>query len=157
MKIIKAKKEFLSEMIDVINDSIINLCKNDHQNSDEHINNWLTERSLGNLEAKLFHEDSQAFICIEDSIIIGVVLIEKSGTLQLCYVHSEHAGKGVGRILLAASENQAREWGLNSINMVSTGTARDFYRSHGYLKNGDIVGCIGMPGYPLIKNISNID
>lgn len=153
MRTIEASREHLDEIALVIRDSIVNLCHADHQNSKQHMDAWLTERGIGNLERALFAPGSQAFICLYDGHVIGVSLIDRAGELKLCYVHSRHVGKGAGQLLLAAAEQQAGRWGLDKVTLTSTRTARGFYLSHGYQSCGESVPCIGMPGYPLEKTI----
>jgi len=153
LKIVKAEKESIARIISVINDSIENLCHQDHLNKKKHLDEWLNERSQVNLENQLFHDNTQTFVCVDKGKIIGVSQIDKSGDLKLCYVHSQYTGIGAGRLLLVAAENQAKEWGLKQVSMVSTRTAHDFYQSQGYINDGKAVACIGMPGYPLVKSI----
>lgn len=153
MKIEKAEKHDLESIVDVIQDSIINLCHKDHLNKNEHLQAWLTERSEQNLQDILFNSHSRTFICICDGRIAGMSHIDNSGELKLCYVHSQYTGKGIGRLLLEAAEQQAKAWGLVKITMTSTTTAMNFYLSQGYTQNGEQIMCIGMPGHPLAKNI----
>lgn len=153
MKIEKADKKHLKAIAEVIKDSIESLCGKDHLNKKEHIENWLLERSEHNLGKILFNSDSQAFVCINKENVVGVSHITNSGELKLCYVHSDYIGQRIGHLLLKAAEQQAQEWGLSKITMISTNTAKGFYCSHGYIKSGEQILYIGMPGYPLEKKI----
>lgn len=101
----------------------------------------------------MFNTASQAFVCLQQQIIIGVAHITRHGELTLCYVHPQHAGAGVGRLLLAAVESQALAWGIERISLISTTTARQFYLAHGYTQYSEPVLYIGMAGYPLQKHL----
>ena len=151
MNIEKATNDSLGEIYRIIRNSIINLCAADHSNEKGNLENWLAARSPENLEKLLFDGKSQAFVCIENEKVIGVSHIKKDGELTLCYVHSEYAGKGIGRIILEAAEKQADIWKLEEINLISTATAKRFYLAQGFEENGAPISYFGMPGFPLKK------
>jgi len=149
----KARREQLGAIDEVISDAIVNLCEQDHMNQVQHIETWLAQRSPGILEQLLFSGDAQGFVCIIDGHIVGIAHINAKGQMKLCYVHSEYTGRGIGRALVAAVEQQAGEWGLEQITMTSTKTAKDFYLTLGYSQSSDPIPCFGMPGYPLKKQL----
>ncbi len=143
----------LREICEVIHDSIIKLCINDHLNQNTHIEEWLSERSIENLESLLFNNKTQAFICSFHNQIVGVSNIDNRGELSLCYVHPAYTGKGIDHMILGAVENQAQELGLDEVKLISTTTAKNFYLSNGYNQYDEPIAHIGMTGYPLKKHI----
>ncbi len=153
MQIEKANKENLKEICHLIKESIVNLCGDDHLNKQEHIDNWLSARSESEMDALLFGSESQAFVCADKGVVVGISHIKNNGELTLCYVHPKKLGRGIGSFILQAAENQAEEWGIKQIQLVSTATARSFYLSQGYEQYQDSIMYIGMPGYPLKKAV----
>ncbi|MDH5648470.1 MAG: GNAT family N-acetyltransferase [Gammaproteobacteria bacterium] len=153
MKIEEATRESLQEISELIKQSIVTLCQADHQNKPEHLQAWLSARASDKLAHELFGNNSRAFTCRHEGRLAGVVNINTTGEMTLCYVHPAYSGRGVGRLLLQAAEEQAIKWGLKQIHLVSTRTAREFYLSQGFESNGEEICHIGMPGYPLLKVI----
>lgn len=154
LEILNADKTQLDEIARVIRASIVGLYEPDHGNQQNHLDDWLAARSATKLEPVLFAGDAAAFVCIDHGRLIGVSRITRAGELKLCYVHPQYTGKGVGRLLLEAAEQQARDWGLAQISLTSTQTAKRFYLARGYQPCGEPVACIGMPGYPLCRKLA---
>ena len=153
MRVEPATKASLAAICDLIRASIEALCTADHGNQEHHLDTWLAERSADRLEPVLFGSDSQAFVCIDGDRLTGVSHVRRDGELTLCYVDPRDVGRGVGRAVLDAAEDQALRWGLGEVYLTSTATARAFYLANGYEASGAAVPCMGMPGYPLRKRL----
>ena len=93
----------------------------------------------------------QVFAAFDGNAIAGVVMLDKAwapnqphrGEISKMLVHSSHRRRGVGKALLDALEQSARQQGLTLLNFdtVQGSPAEAFYRSLGFT-------CIGyIPGY----------
>lgn len=153
MKIEKAKPEQLHDICELVQNSITKLCAADHFNQQHHIEAWVADRSIENIEQMLFTLNSITFVCVDNTHIVGVSHLTNSGVLDLCYVQYQHIGKGIGRMILAAAETQAQAWACDEISLISSATAKQFYLSHGYEQHKETIIHIGMPGYPLRKRL----
>lgn len=110
-KIETAKPQQLDDICELIQNSIITPCAEDHLKQSHHIEAWLADRSVERLEHMLFSNESQSFVCLDNEYITGIVQIATSGKLELCYVHPEYIGQGIGRLILETAETQVQEWG----------------------------------------------
>ncbi|MBS1686752.1 MAG: GNAT family N-acetyltransferase [Bacteroidetes bacterium] len=64
--------------------------------------------------------------------IIGMISLDRSGYLDLMYVHHAWQGQGIASQLLTGLEKQARLWGLKEIRADVSITARPFFAARGY-------------------------
>ncbi|UIP00864.1 GNAT family N-acetyltransferase [Halobaculum sp. CBA1158] len=58
--------------------------------------------------------------------------VDPAGAVEAVYVHPDHAGAGVGSLLLSDLEREARDRGLASLGMHASLNAVGFYERHGY-------------------------
>lgn len=58
--------------------------------------------------------------------------VDPAGAVEAVYVHPDHAGAGVGSVLLSDLEREARDRGLASLGMHASLNAVGFYERHGY-------------------------
>jgi putative acetyltransferase len=65
--------------------------------------------------------------------LVGFASLCEDGYLDFMYVHHEHQGKGIAKMLLNAIEQQAFVWNLKRIYVHVSLTARPFFLSKGYL------------------------
>ena len=72
---------------------------------------------------------------------------------MLLYVTPKVLYKGVGKNMLAKLESHAHLSNINTIKVVSSLSAKEFYERNGYVKNGTpkYVGQV-LGDFPLIKN-----
>jgi len=134
--------------VEVLRRSIKELCIADHQNDALTLERWLRNKTPENFRIWLSAPDNYMVVAEVDGTICGVGAIRRSGDVGLCYVHPSYQRRGVGRSLLLALELQARQWGVHSLHLTSTLTARAFYEQH---------GCVFLPqesapGYGVLFN-----
>jgi putative acetyltransferase len=80
-----------------------------------------------------------------DGIIVGFGDIEADGHLDHLYVHADHLGCGIGRMLLAALEAEARQRGIARLFTEASITARAFFAHYGFaLIAEQVVVCRGV-------------
>ena len=79
-------------------------------------------------------------------------VLSPTGKINLNYVSPDARFRGVSRALLGALEARASERGNTRCTLISTETARRFYRANGYSEEGAPVGEFGTTaGYPMAK------
>jgi GNAT superfamily N-acetyltransferase len=84
-----------------------------------------------------------------------VGLIQDDGDIQLCYVLPGMQRRGIGVAIVQELETQARRWGLKTISLNSTATARLFYERMGYVPAPETESCFaGMRCYPYVKTLA---
>lgn len=64
---------------------------------------------------------------------IAYALLDPDGHLDMLYCHPDHAGRGLGRALLAESEVAARQQGLNRLFTEASELARPVFERAGYV------------------------
>jgi GNAT superfamily N-acetyltransferase len=94
---------------------------------------------------------------VEDGTILAVGCVTDAGEITLNYVSPEARFRGVSRALLGALEARAIERGNSRCTLVSTETARRFYRANGYVENGPPEGRFGTSSsYPMSKLVTPV-
>ncbi len=95
------------------------------------------------------------FIAEEGEKIVGCVLMEPKdpGTVQLraMAVYNEWQGKGVGRLLVQALEQNAAESGYKKIILHARKVVLGFYKSMDYQQVADEFVEVGIPHYHMEK------
>jgi GNAT superfamily N-acetyltransferase len=86
--------------------------------------------------------------------IIGVGAVSSSGQILLNYVSPDARFRGVSKAILNQLESKALERGHPACAVISTATARRFYRSAGYEQQGAPAVARGVTGYPMVKQLS---
>jgi GNAT superfamily N-acetyltransferase len=120
------------DIVGVLRDSITELCDLDHQGDRETLALWLKNKTVPNVSNWMSDPSQNMFVAQIETEIAGVGLVHEGGEIRLCYISPGWIGTGSGRLLLEAMENQARNWGLDSVFLSSTNKARTFYEHHGY-------------------------
>jgi N-acetylglutamate synthase-like GNAT family acetyltransferase len=121
----------------VLQASITQLCETDHKNDEYTLTRWLRNKTPETVAKWIAREDNFLVVAVRDGGVCGVGAITRQGSLDLCYVQPTMQSHGVGLKLLTALEEQARQWGLPEIRLVSTSKARSFYEKHGYVADGE--------------------
>ena len=65
-------------------------------------------------------------------VITGFGDIDKSGYFDHLFVHKDHQGQGVAKLVAAAIEDYAIQRGMSSITVAASITAKPFFESRGY-------------------------
>jgi GNAT superfamily N-acetyltransferase len=121
----------------VLRASITELCTVDHHNDPATLARWLRNKTTDTFRGWLADPDNHLAVAELDAQICGIGALHRTGDLNLCYVAPGYQRAGTGRAVLQALEDQARRWGLTTIRLTSTATARGFYEHHGYQFAGE--------------------
>ena len=151
----EAQIKHASEFCNVLRESIVELCEEDHRNDSVKLDAWLKNKTVENCKDWIADNESCAFVAMEKGKVVGISLIGKNGHLFLCYLLSKVKGRGIGKLLLKAAESKALYWGVNEITLESTVTAKEFYLYNGYTKNGSCSSREGLSCYPLKKVVKS--
>jgi GNAT superfamily N-acetyltransferase len=132
--------------VEVLRRSITEVCVADHQNDAPTLERWLRNKTPERFRIWRSAPDNFMPVAVAQETICGVGAVRQNGDLDLCYVHPAWQRRGIGRSLLLAMESQAREWGVQTLRLISSQTARKFYERHGYVYLPDESG----PGYGIL-------
>jgi GNAT superfamily N-acetyltransferase len=155
MMIRDATPEDADEACTVLRRSIGELCEADHHGDPTLLAAWLSNKTPENVAAWMRRVDASYFVAIEDAAIAAVGAVTDAGEILVNYVSPDARFRGVSTALLAAMEARAAERGANSCTLISTETARRFYRARGYRETGAPVRKFGMDsGYPMFKSLA---
>jgi len=77
--------------------------------------------------------DTHYFLLVKiENVLVGMASLDKSGYLDVIYIHHEFQGLGIASELLAKMENKAREDGHTVITSDVSITAKPFFLHKGY-------------------------
>ena len=139
---------------EVLRNSITKLGVADHQNDPGTLETWLQGKSATDFLGWLADDDQFCVVAQSREKVRGVGLIDRSGEIRLCYISPRVRGRGVGSTILAALEQKAAAWGLTSLRLQSTASARPFYERHGYVPDGESTHAFGISRcYPYRKEL----
>ncbi len=133
MKIRKAKIEDANQIALLCQNTIKYVNSKDY--TKKQIKAWLTKNTTVHVRNKLGYKNRPHFIMLDKEKIVGVVAakLDKKEITGL-YVYKKYLGKGIGKMLLHKMEQHMQSQGLNRIQLHSTLTAFNFYKSKGYKK-----------------------
>jgi putative acetyltransferase len=138
-------------------DSIRLLCAADY--TPAQIDSWLRFRSVADYRRAIESDETNFLATLPDQTVAGYATYTP-GELTALFVSPAHARLGIGRLLLATTEQHAREHDLRELTLQSTLTSRAFYERHGYtavapesytLPDGVTIPCVRMTK-PLAAN-----
>ena len=139
----------------MIRRSITELCEADHRRDPVLLAAWLANKTPQNVAAWMRRVDASYFVAVERGAIAAVGAITDAGEILLNYVSPHARFCGASLALLAAMEARAAERGATCCTLVSTETARRFYRARGYEEVGAPIRKFGMDsGYPMSKALA---
>jgi GNAT superfamily N-acetyltransferase len=121
---------------DVLRRSITELCALDHQGNADTLAKWLANKRPQNFLCWLASGDNFCVIAEDDNQVVGVGRLHRSGELRLCYLAPGTQRKGVGKAIYLALEEQGKAWGLRTLRLESTVSARPFYEALGFRPAG---------------------
>jgi GNAT superfamily N-acetyltransferase len=153
MHVRAAKAEDAEDACRVIRRSIAELCHADHRGDVHTLNLWLANKTLENMRRWI--SQNHVFVATQADAVIGVGAIRSSGEVMLNYVSPDARFSGVSRAIMGRLEAQARELGVDTITLLSSATARQFYMALGYRGTGTPVRGFGVTlGFPMAKPLS---
>lgn len=76
--------------------------------------------------------------------------------IRAMYTHPEHTRRGIGRLVIEASEHAAQREGFKSLEMAATLAGRDFYLRCGYHIEREWEDTNGLVPVPLLTMVKNI-
>ncbi|PYF10373.1 ribosomal protein S18 acetylase RimI-like enzyme [Rhodobacter viridis] len=153
-----ARSEELTVLSEVIGASITALCRADHRDDPERIRPWVASNSPMTLNSILHDPAQRLFVAEPETGIVAVGGIDwrhqpdGQGRIRLLFAAPEAQGKGCGRALLAALEEELRAHGRVEARLTATNTALAFYRSQGWQMD-DRGGGGWLLGHPLRKRL----
>ncbi len=122
---------------DVVRRSIIELCAEDHRNDPGILQWWLENKTAANFELWIASQRNVALVVEREGQIVGFGLMDLKGVIALMYVSPDARFCGVSKALLSALEDAALAAGVREMKLESSNTALRFYRSAGYIPDGE--------------------
>jgi len=139
----------------VLRRSIAELCTADHGNDPAILERWLANKTPEIVGSWIMRPDNSVLVAVEGETILAVGSVTDSGEITLNYVSPDALFRVVSRAMLRALEIRAAERGNARCALISTETARRFYRSAGYVDDGPPQGKFGTAGsYPMTKQLT---
>ncbi len=143
------------EAIDVVRDSITNLCVADHQNDSATLETWLANKTVPSFVSWISNHENFCVGAESDGRLLGVGNVHRRGEILLFYLRPEAQRRGIGRLINASLEAQAAKCGLATLRLESTSAARPFYESLGYRASGSARLCFGvLRTFPYAKQLT---
>jgi GNAT superfamily N-acetyltransferase len=141
----------------VLRRSITELCTADHRNDPVILERWLANKTPEIVASWIAQPASAMLVAVEGGIIRAVGAVTDTGEITLNYVSPDARFRGVSRAMLGALEARAAERGNTRCTLISTETARRFYRAAGYVEDGPPQGKFGTVGsYPMSKRLATV-
>jgi GNAT superfamily N-acetyltransferase len=154
MKIRDAVPADAAAVCHVLRRSIIELCVADHRNDPAILARWLANKTPEIVASWIVQPGSSMLLAEERAAIVAVGAVTDSGEITLNYVSPDARFRGVSHALLGALEARALERGNHRCTLISTETARRFYRDAGYTEDGPPQAKWGTAGgYPMSKRL----
>ena len=137
MHIREARREDAEAACEVLRRSIVELCRDDHEDDAPTLQLWLANKTPDHVLRWIGNAGTHMLVAEEAGAILGVASLQAAtGIVLLNYVSPDARFRGVSRALMAHVEAKARELGLGALRLDSTGTARRFYRAMGFSDAG---------------------
>jgi GNAT superfamily N-acetyltransferase len=130
MRIKRAQASDAGEAVALIRRSIAELCGADHGGDPRSLAEWLSNKTVENMREWI--AQSVVAAGMEDGRIVGVAALTRTGRMTLKYVAPEFHFGGVSKALVRQLEFEAAKLCVTTIELDSTLTALQFYRSLGY-------------------------
>jgi GNAT superfamily N-acetyltransferase len=137
----------------VLRRSISECCIEDHRNDEAILSAWLDNKTPQTVEAWFLSPSNFSLVAIVGEQVAGVAMLTRAGKVVLCYVAPEQRFTGIGKALLHGLEAQAKEWGLSSLQVASTLTAKSFYLRNGYQSGGTARCVFGIEAITFSKRL----
>lgn len=139
---------------DAVRRSIRELCVADHRNDEQILATWLRNKTPDNLRAWIADPAKFTVVACRDDGVCGFGMVDKTGTIELCYITPEIQFRGVGKRILRALEAHMLRWGVKHLVLTSTTTAKAFYERNGYRLSAEPVSSHGVArAFPMSKSL----
>lgn len=136
-KVINANECHVSDICNLLISSITELCSPDYDDDPAVMKDWLANKTPENI-LKWVHPPNNSYVVIDiTNTVVGFALINQAGEILLNYVAPNKIHQGIGKTLLNKMEDDARHLGLAEITVMSTITAKTFYKNNGFVENGN--------------------
>ena len=122
--------------VEVIRQSILESCTDDHRGDADTIAKWLANKTVEHFLSWLANSDNYCVIAEVNDRLVGVGLLQRKGEIVLFYLSPGAQRQGIGTALHSALEDMANSWGLTKLTLDSTFRARPFYERLGYQPAG---------------------
>ncbi|TQQ85355.1 GNAT family N-acetyltransferase [Peptacetobacter hominis] len=126
MHIRRYKSDDVYNMAKLFYDTVHSINLNDY--NEEQVNAWAN----GNVDLKLWDErylNSYTVISEDKDIMVGFGNIDKSGYLDMLYVHKDYQKMGIATMICNELEKQAD----NCVSVHASITAKPFFEKRGYI------------------------
>jgi GNAT superfamily N-acetyltransferase len=155
MEIRDAVPEDAPAACEVMRRSISELCSADHLNDPVILGRWFADKTPEIVASWIVQSGNSVLVAVENGTMLAVGSVTDAGEITLNYVSPDARFRGVSRALLVALETRALDRGNRRCTLLSTETARRFYRSAGYVGDGSPQGKFGMSSsYPMSKQLA---
>jgi N-acetylglutamate synthase-like GNAT family acetyltransferase len=154
IEIRSATPEDAAAACEALRRSISECCKEDHKDDEAILAAWLGNKNSDTVATWFSSTANYALVATYGEHVVGVALLTRAGKIALCHVTPETLFKGAGKDLLRGLEQQALEWGLPWVKVLSTGSSKEFYARNGFIACGDATSAYGTKGYKMIKQLS---
>jgi GNAT superfamily N-acetyltransferase len=140
-------------VLNVVRQSITQLCVDDHRNDPATLERWLSNKTPEHFARWLADPDRSTVVAELDGEVRGVGNVSRAGEIHLCYVEPGFERAGLGAAILRSLEGRARAWGLSEVSLRSSANARGFYARHGYQPSAPPACAFGVLScYPFKKS-----
>jgi GNAT superfamily N-acetyltransferase len=140
----------------VMRASIAELCIADHSRNPDILARWLANKTPENVAAWADRMGSSLLVAVEGDDVLAVGGVGDDGEIKLKYVSPGARFRGVSTAMLNALEARAIERGAVRATLLSTETARRFYRARGYRDEGPSLGKFATASsYPMSKMLGS--
>ncbi|HYD60758.1 MAG TPA: GNAT family N-acetyltransferase [Noviherbaspirillum sp.] len=133
--------------------SISECCTEDHRNDAAILAAWLGNKTPENVASWFECAAHHSIVACAGDTVVGVAILTRQGRIVLFYIAPEVRSTGTGKALLDALEAQVKEWGLRSIQVASTLSARNFYERNGFECCGATRTAFGTDAVSLAKKL----
>ena len=113
--------------VHVLRESITQLCISNHQNDPPTLARWLRNKNVEQFNQWCADPDIFLVVAEQNSSIVGVGLMRRSGDFDLCYLKPGWQRKRIGSAIVSAIEDQARNWGILEMRLLSARDAQSFW------------------------------
>ncbi|MCU4387218.1 GNAT family N-acetyltransferase [Acinetobacter haemolyticus] len=121
-----AQQQDSKAILNVIKQSIES-CSLDHDNNQNVIDEWLSNKTEENIINWI--NNSYSYMYKKDNKIVGFILMSKGGVILLNYVLPDYQGDGIGSAMVDFIISLSSSYQIDKIKLESTLTARKFYES----------------------------